>query len=78
MFGGTRGEPAPSGKVDLNGNAVLAFDAVDQRFGHVADGATVVDWKNVKKLQQFRACPLAALGESVALNIAHVPGRLNL
>ncbi|MDZ4659440.1 MAG: hypothetical protein SH868_17860 [Bythopirellula sp.] len=40
-------------KFDLNGNAVLVFDAVDMRYEHVTNGPTVVDWKDVKVLQQF-------------------------
>ncbi|TWU25971.1 hypothetical protein [Bythopirellula polymerisocia] len=52
---GTRGAPAAleNYKFDLNGNAVLAFDTEDQRFEHVSNGPVVVDWKDVKILQQF-------------------------
>ncbi|MEQ8208227.1 MAG: hypothetical protein RH917_00220 [Lacipirellulaceae bacterium] len=58
MFGaalGTRGTAADSmnNKFDLNGNAELAFDPDDQRFEHVSNGAVVVDWKDVKILQDF-------------------------
>ncbi len=51
----TRGTPAESinNKFDLNGNAELAFDEDDQRFEHVSNGAMVVDWKDVKILQDF-------------------------
>ena len=52
---GTRGMPAESenNKFDLNGNAELVFDVEDQEFKHVSNGAVVVDWKDVKILQQF-------------------------
>ena len=52
---GTRGMPAESEnyKFDLNGNAELVFDGEDQEFKHVSNGAVVVDWKDVKILQQF-------------------------
>lgn len=52
---GTRGLPAEAenNKFDLNGNAELVFDAEDMRFEHVSNGAVVVDWKDVKILQQF-------------------------
>jgi hypothetical protein len=51
----TRGTAADDAnlKFDLNGNAVLAFDAVDNRFEPVTNGQMVVDWKDVKILQQF-------------------------
>jgi cytochrome c peroxidase len=52
---GTRGQPAEEAnyKFDLNGNAVLAFDPEDQTYDHVSGGAMVVDWKDVKILQEF-------------------------
>lgn len=51
----TRGTPAApeDNKFDLNGNAELVFDAEDGRFEHVSNGAMVVDWKDVKILQEF-------------------------
>ncbi|MEM8945669.1 MAG: hypothetical protein AAGD11_10840 [Planctomycetota bacterium] len=51
----TRGTPAgtENNKFDLNGNAELVFDDEDQRFEHLSNGRVVVDWKDVKILQQF-------------------------
>lgn len=56
---GTRGAPAEleNYKFDLNGNAEVVFDNEDMRFEHVSNGAVVVDWKDVKVLQQFTDIP---------------------
>jgi hypothetical protein len=58
LFGealGTRGEAATEEEFvfDLNGNAVVVFDPEDNRYEHVSGGPAVVDWKDVKVLQQF-------------------------
>lgn len=44
-------------KFDLNGNPETVFDPEDMRYEHVSGGAAVVDWKDVKVLQQFVNIP---------------------
>ncbi len=63
LFGaalGVRGEGAEQAdwKFDLNGNPISEFDADDDlRYELVTNGPAVVDWKDVKVLQQFIDLP---------------------
>ncbi|MGL4511459.1 MAG: hypothetical protein ACRCT8_00070 [Lacipirellulaceae bacterium] len=59
-------------RFDLNGNAVLAPDPVSGVLEHVSNGQMVIDWKDVKILQQFTTIPTGDVNFDLALNFTDI------